>query len=215
MAIKQIRPVLNRRDCRQAAGIALASTATYQGFGYAATRTSEPEEYTFGKEDAMNDRVLITYATRAGSTAEVASAIGETIGGRGFLVDVKPVKENPSPDGYKAVIMGSAVRMGGWLAEAVNFIKNNQAALNNMPVALFTVHILNLGEDEESRTGRLAYLKGVRPLVKPVDEVFFAGRLNPEKLPFVDRLMAKMVKPPIGDLRDWDKIRAWADAVLS
>jgi menaquinone-dependent protoporphyrinogen oxidase len=167
------------------------------------------------KDKTMNKRILVTYATRAGSTVEVASAIGETLSKRGFSVDVKPAKENPSLDGYQAVIVGSAIRMGSWLPEAVDFIKNNQQELNNMPVALFTVHILNLGDDEQSRTNRLAYLNSVHSLIQPVDEIFFTGEIDTEKLSFVDRLMVKMVNSPVGDLRDWDKIHNWSQIIFA
>ncbi len=209
---------LSRRDFLKAAGLTLAATTvTCSGLGYAATRSPEIEhpELIYGKENSMNKRILVTYATRAGSTVEVAAAIGETLSQRGFAVDVKPVKDQPHLDGYQAVIMGSAIRMGSWLPEAVDFVKANQQALNQIPVVLFTVHIMNLGDDEQSRAARLAYLNTVRPLLKPVDEVFFAGEIDPAKLSFVDRLMGKMVKAPLGDLRDWDKIRSWANTTLS
>lgn len=163
----------------------------------------------------MNNRILVTYATRAGSTVEVAAAIGETLGARGFSVDVKPVKENPQVDGYQAVLVGSAIRFGQWLPEAVEFVKNNQQALNRVPVALFTVHIMNLGDDEQSRGNRMAYLSAVRPLIKPVDEVFFPGEIDPARLSFLERLIGQIVKSPVGDFRDWDKIRGWANAVLT
>lgn len=163
----------------------------------------------------MNKRILVTYATRAGSTVGVAKAIGETLSKRGFAVDVKDVKENPSLDGYQGVIIGSAIRLGGWLAEATDFIKYNQGELTKIPVAVFNVHILNLGDDEQSRTSRLAYLDEVRSMIKPVDEIFFAGEIDLTKLSFVDRMMVKMVKSPIGDFRDWDKIRSWANVILS
>lgn len=208
----------SRRDFLKAAGLTLAAAAaTCSGLGYAATRTPEIEtpELIYGKDNNMNNRILVTYATRAGSTVEVAAAIGETLSARGFAVDVKPVKDQPPLDGYQAVIMGSAIRMGQWLPEAVDFAKTNQQALSQIPVALFTVHIMNLGDDEQSRAARLAYLNPIRPLLKPVNEVFFAGEIDPAKLSFVDRLMGKMVKAPLGDLRDWDNIRNWANTALS
>ncbi len=210
---------ISRRGFIKTAGITLAAASvTCSGLGYAVTRAAQftSPKFVYEKAHAMNKRILITYATRAGSTIEVASAIGETLSNRGFSVDVKPVKETPSLDGYQAIVMGSAIRMGGWLPEAVDFIKNNQQALNNLPVALFSVHILNLGDDEQSRASRAAYLNGAHSLIQPVEEIFFAGAINPTKLSFVDRLMVKMVKSPIGDLRDWDKIHAWANtATLS
>jgi menaquinone-dependent protoporphyrinogen oxidase len=162
----------------------------------------------------MNNRILVTYATRAGSTAEIAAAIGETLGERGFTVDVKPVKDKPTLDGYKAVILGSAIRMGNWLPEAVDFVKANQQALNQIPVALFTVHMLNTGDDETSRNARLAYLNPVRPLLPTAEEVYFNGKMDFSRLSFLDRSIAKMVKAVEADQRDWEKITQWAETIL-
>lgn len=169
--------------------------------------------FSYG-EKTMNNRVLVAYATYAGSTADVATAIGKTLGDRGFSVDVKPVQEKPPVDGYQAVLIGSAVHNGNCLPEAVDFVKTNQQALGRVPVALFTVHITNLGDDKKSQKNRLAYLDAVRPLIQPVAEVFFAGKF--------DRRGAALLLPgwlarvvPTLDFRDWKKIRAWAQTVLA
>lgn len=163
----------------------------------------------------MNKRILVTYATRAGSTAEIAQAIAETLAGRGYAVDVKPVKEKPALDGYSAVVLGSAIRMGAWLPEAVNFVKANQAALNALPAALFTVHMLNAGDDEASRTARQAYLNAVRPLLNGAETIYFEGRMDFSRLSFLDRTIARMVKSVEADHRDWIGIRQWANAIWS
>jgi menaquinone-dependent protoporphyrinogen oxidase len=162
----------------------------------------------------MTKRTLITYATRAGATVGVADTIGAELRRRGLDVDIQPVTTNPIVAKYEVVILGSAIRMANWLPEMVEFIKVNQQILQSRPVALFTVHILNTGTDETSRAARLAYLNTVRPFLNPVDEVFFAGRIDLATLSFVDRLMVKMVKSPIGDFRDWDGIRGWSSAVF-
>jgi len=209
---------VSRRDFLTAAGITLgASVVACSGLGFAVTRTPEFEtpEINYAKESIMNDRILITYATRAGSTIEVAAAIGEVIAARGFEVDVKPVKEKPSPDGYQAVLVGSAIRMGNWLPEAIEFIEKNQEMLDQMPVALFTVHMLNRDDDEASRTSRLAYLKEVRPLLDSAEEVFFAGKFDLSRLSFLDRMISKAVKAVDEDCRDWNRIRGWAQTVFA
>jgi len=209
---------VSRRDFLKVAGITLsASVVTCFGLGFAATRTPEFEtpEINYKKETLMNKRILVTYATRAGSTVEVATAIGETIAVRGFEIDIKSAKEKPSLEGYQAVLVGSAIRMGAWLPKAVEFVKNNQGALNQLPVALFTVHMLNREDDEASRANRLAYLKDVRPLLKPVDEIFFAGKFDMSRLSFLDRMISKAVKVVDGDCRDWDKICGWAQTVFA
>lgn len=162
----------------------------------------------------MPKRILVTYATRAGSSAGVADALGSELRRRGLDVYIQPVTASPTLDEYEAVILGSAIRMANWLPEMVEFIKANQSVLRLRRVALFTVHILNTGADETSRAARLAYMNTVRPLLNPVDEVFFTGRIDLGTLSFVDRLMVKMVKSPIGDFRDWDGIRAWSSAIF-
>jgi menaquinone-dependent protoporphyrinogen oxidase len=207
---------LSRNQFLKVVGVTLAaSTLTCSGLGYAATRSPQiaTPELTLEKDTTMNSRILVTYATRAGSTVEIATAIAETLSQRGFSADVKPVKEMPSLAGYQAVIVGSAIRMGNWLPEAVDFIKANQAALNELPVSLFTVHMLNTEEDETSRANRLAYLNVVRPLLNQAEEVFFAGKFDFSRLSFVDRLIAKMVKAVEADKRDWEKIKQWAKAI--
>ena len=154
---------------------------------------------------------LVTYVTRAGSTAEVAHSIAEVLTSHGAAVDVLPLKEVASLQGYQAVVLGSAVRMGAWLPEAVKFVEQNREALDRVHSAFFAVHLMNLGEDETSRQARLAYLDPVRKLMKPCKEAFFAGVGDWKKVTFLEKMMAKMVKAPEGDFRNWPVIRSWAE----
>lgn len=208
----------SRRRFLKAAGLTVTGiTLAGAGLGYAATRTPAVElpKIIRTGETPMNKRALVTYATRAGSTTEVAAAIAETLSARGYAVDLRPVKEQPSVAPYAAVVMGSAIRMGNWLPEAVEFIKANQAALNALPTALFTMHMLNGGDDEASRAARAGYLKAVRPLLNHVEAVYFAGKFDFSRLSFLDRTIAKMVKAVESDHRDWAKIRGWLPAALA
>jgi menaquinone-dependent protoporphyrinogen oxidase len=167
------------------------------------------------KAGTMPRRILVTYATRAGSTAEVATAIADTLTWRGFAVDLKPVTDEPAVDGYAAVLVGSAIRMGSWLPEAVAFIQANRPALSALPVAYFTVHLLNREATESSRQAREAYTAPVRALLGPVAEVFFAGKMEQARLSPMDRLVSTLVKAQDEDFRDWDKIRQWGETVLA
>jgi menaquinone-dependent protoporphyrinogen oxidase len=164
----------------------------------------------------MTGKVLVTYATRAGSTAEVAQAIAEVLRARseGENVDVAPVKEVKDLSPYRAVIVGSAIRMGSWLPEAVEFVTKNQAALDKVPTAFFLVSGYLKDDTPEMRAKVSAFLDPVRAMVKPGKEGLFAGKMDYSKITFLDRLIAKMVKSVEGDWRNWDQIRAWAaDAV--
>jgi menaquinone-dependent protoporphyrinogen oxidase len=165
----------------------------------------------------MPDRMLVAYATHTGSTAEVATVIGEELRVRGFDVDVATVNEAGPVRGYQGVLLGSAVNSGRWLPDAVEFVRKNQAVLRAIPVAVFCVHIMNAGDDERSRRKRMAYLDDVRRLVRPVDEAFFLGiGADPKKDSWLKRWMFRRFGGAgEGDCRDWQKIREWARGVLA
>ncbi len=206
----------SRRDFLKLAGVTVgASTLVCSGLGYAALQTPavETPDWSFGPGGAAGKRVLVTYATRNGSTVDVAQAIGEALGQRGFEVAVHPITAQPALDGYQAVVIGSAIRMGNWVGEAVEYVQNNQAALNRLPVALFCVHMNNTGDDAESVANRTAYLDPVRALVKPASEGFFAGKTDASRMSFMDRQIMKSMGAVDADKRDWNKIRTWANAL--
>ncbi|HBG74848.1 MAG: hypothetical protein A2X25_07895 [Chloroflexi bacterium GWB2_49_20] len=213
---------ITRRDFLKITGFTLGgSILTCFGLNYLASRSLEAEtgrleksEFTFGEANSVDTSVLVAYATYAGSTMEVAEAIGKELGARGFRVAVKPITDTLHLNGYKAVILGSAVQYGAWLPEAVDFVEANQQSLEKVRVALLSVHIQNLEDDPTSRAARLAYLDGVRPFVQAEEEVFFAGRF--------DRRGAALLLPkliawamPDMDKRDWKKIRTWAQTVFA
>ena len=107
---------------------------------------------------------------------EVAEAIGKTIAQSGVAVDVNPIKEASVIAGYDAIILGSAVRMGQWLPEAVDFIKRHRNTLSQLPTAIFSVHIMNMGDSTESIAARQAYTAPIQEMITPRAEAFFPGR---------------------------------------
>lgn len=206
---------ISRRGFLKLTGAVVVTTVACGTLGWAATATPTidyPED-SFSGADAMSNKVLVTYATRAGSTAEVAEAIGKTLAARGMAVDVLPIKKVTDLSGYQSVVIGGAVRFGQWLPEAVKFVEQNSDALSKKSTAFFAVHIMNLGEDETSQKARLAYLDPARKLITPKAEAFFAGSGNLSKLSFLERTIGRMVKSPEGDLRDWKVINAWAESL--
>lgn len=167
----------------------------------------------------MSNKILVTYASRAGATAGVAEAIGKSLAESGAQVDVRPMSEITDLSPYRAVVAGSAIRGSRWLPEAMQFLQTHQAELARKPFASFMVcATLTMKDGEKYRPGLVEWMAPVRALVKPVSEGYFAGTLDFSKLPFAFNVLgmrlavAMRVFPP-GDHRDWDAIRQWAESL--
>lgn len=195
------------------AGVFLCSGATFLG---SRAPVVDFVRSSCGKGETMK-KVLVTYASKYGSTGEVAQAIADRLCGRGAVVEVRRVDELAGADavsGYDAVVVGSAVRMGQWLAPAVEFVERNAASLQQTPTAFFTVHMLATDDSEASRQQRASYVAPVHAVLAPQHEAFFAGEIDTAKLALGDRLMVKLVRSRTGDYRDWPGIRSWADQLF-
>jgi menaquinone-dependent protoporphyrinogen oxidase len=155
-------------------------------------------------------KVLVAYATRAGSTAGVAERIAEVLNRNGFAAEAARANEARDIASYDAVILGSAVRAGKLMPEALKFMDKNKTALASKPFAAFIVCLAMKEPGEKSRVTAGAYLDQVRQQVRPLREGFFAGAYDPQKLDFVSRQIMKMIKAPPGDFRKWDEVEAWA-----
>jgi menaquinone-dependent protoporphyrinogen oxidase len=132
----------------------------------------------FPRSDDVGSKILVAYASHGGATAEVASEMAAALRDRGLVVDVRSVDEEPLVEGYRAILIGSGVRHGTWLPEAIEFVAKNQQRLAHIPVTAFCVHSEDLADDPLSRERRRGYLDAVRLLVRPVEEAFFSGRFD-------------------------------------
>ena len=162
------------------------------------------------------DRILVTYATRTGSTRGVAEAIGAVLAESGATVDIVPMREVGDLTPYTAVVAGSAIQAKQWLPEALDFVRATRIALSHRPFAAFLVCMTLAMRQGESYRGFVSdFMAPVRAIVRPVSEGLFAGSLDIGRMPsLVDRLQFQIsVWAGVwssGDHRDWDAIRAWA-----
>jgi menaquinone-dependent protoporphyrinogen oxidase len=161
----------------------------------------------------MSTKILVAYATRTGSTAEVAEAIARRLCEAGLSAEVRPVADVAGVEGYFGAVLGSAIRYSSWLPEMTDFLSANRDALAVMPVAFYSMHMLSLGDDPAAKAERTKYTAQARQAVTPVDEAFFAGKIDPARLSLFDRLAVRLVKSPVGDRRDWTRIWEWAAAL--
>ncbi len=208
---------LSRRDFLKITGLALG-TSVVACSGLTALATSSPSvalpESALGDQD-VSKKILIAYASKCGSTAEVATAIGNTLAQNGARVDVLPLNKVTDLPGYQVVFVGSAIRVAKWLPEAANFVSENRAILKRVPTAYFTV-CMTLSEDTPANRAKAAgFIEPVRTLLAPAAEGYFAGKVDPQRLSFIDNTLLKAKGTPVGDFRNWDKIRDWASSTYA
>ncbi|MFW5691153.1 MAG: flavodoxin domain-containing protein [Chloroflexota bacterium] len=162
----------------------------------------------------MASQILVVYATLAGSTAEIAEVVAHTLRCDGIGVDLRRVNNAPaSLSEYTGVVVGSAVRDGEWLPSALDFIRHYADRLARRPVAYFTVCMI-LSEDTMDRRRRARqYVEPAIKLAKPTAIGLFAGSLDPARLTSTAQHSAQAQGLPVGDFRDWDRIRSWAHSL--
>lgn len=130
-------------------------------------------------ETGSKQYILVAYASKHGSTRQVAQEIGKTLTEEGATVDVLEAKDVKDVSRYSAAVIGSAVYGGKWMREAIDLIKNNRETLNKMPVAYFVVCMKMREDTEKNRKTAEGYAKSARELVKPVEIGLFAGAFDP------------------------------------
>ena len=153
----------------------------------------------------MARSILITYATKHGSTRQVAEVIAGTLDEQGLGVHVAPAADVHDLSTYDGVVLGTALYMGRPHADARRFLKRYHKALNAIPVAVFAMGPLTTGTDDVAGSKKQLdrALATVSDLV-PISTAIFGGVVDPAKLRFPFSHM------DASDARDWDIIAAWA-----
>ena len=154
-------------------------------------------------------RILVAYATKKGSTEEIAQAIAKELQAAGHTADTVEIAKGASPAGYDAVVIGGPMYMGK-IDGMGKFVKRHSPELARVPVAGFVVCLAAAAKDPEGMAWAEKALHAALDPLRPVAETVFAGRLDPEKLSWFQRWMVKKAKSPVGDFRDWAAIAAWA-----
>lgn len=179
-------------------------------------------ESSCGKVKSDEKSILVAYASYCGSTGGVAEAIAKALCEKGAKVEVRLAKSVSDIGAYRAVVIGSAVRSASWWPDAMNFVSQHESTLARMPVAYFLTCLALYKDTSESRKMAMGYFDPVlkaAPGVKPVDMACFAGALDYSRMGFMYRTVMKSKMKdkgvPEGDFRDWQAIKAWAEAVQS
>jgi len=146
--------------------------------------------------------LLVTYATKNGSTTDVAEAIGLRLREHGCSVEIQPAKEVRSLKEFDALVVGAPIYSGHWLSGAHRILKQVRKLKGGQSPA---IAIFALGprknegpEDWVVPNAQFDRALNKHPSIAPVSTVMFGGADPPKKS--IRR-----------DIRDWVAIRAWAD----
>jgi menaquinone-dependent protoporphyrinogen oxidase len=163
----------------------------------------------------MDTKVLVAYASKHGATAEIAEKMGQVLSEAGLATEVQPADRVTDLTPYSAVILGSAMYIGRWQKEASNFLKDNEKALAERPLWIFSSGPTGEGDPVELSDGWI-FPKGLQAIadrIKPREITIFHGSVDMDKLGFLEKRMIKGVKAAVGDFRDWEAITAWAQGI--
>ena len=163
----------------------------------------------------MAKKILVAYASKYGSTAEIADRIGKILIKEGHQTEVHEVNKIVNLKGFDAVIIGSAVYIGKWRKDAVRFMKVHEAELKTKPVWIFSTGPTGKGDPQKLLEG-WNLPENVKPVVSNInaeDVKVFHGALDMDKLNGLHRFMIKKVKAPVGDFRVWEDIDGWAKKI--
>jgi menaquinone-dependent protoporphyrinogen oxidase len=153
--------------------------------------------------------VLVAFASKRGSTAEIAETIAATLRREGLGVCLERAEDVQSLEGYDAVVLGSAVYMKRWRGDARHLLKKHRKALRQMPFWVFSSG--PVGDPSKDNPDWMEPPK----IVEKVEElggrghVVFGGCLPAEPQGLMEKSMVEGTAKEFRDRRDWTEIREW------
>lgn len=162
----------------------------------------------------MSASILVGYATRYGSTQEVAEMVAATLREEGLAVVCQPMKAVKSLEGYGGVVVGAPLYMFRWHKDAKRFLSRHRQALTVRPAAVFALGPFHADAKEfQDARGQLDKELLEFPWFAPVAIEIFGGKFDPTALRFPYNLIPALKQMPASDIRDWTAIRAWANGL--
>jgi menaquinone-dependent protoporphyrinogen oxidase len=152
--------------------------------------------------------VLIAYASKYGSTKEIAEHVAMMLRREGLTTEVKEAESVSSLHPYDAVVLGSSLYFDNWLPDASELLESFQDELSEKQVWLFSSGLT-------AQVGPRGWLfpEALQPLVgkiKPKAIALFGGKVDAQHLTLDDWLLNPSLRVEAGDYRDWNEIEAWA-----
>lgn len=161
-------------------------------------------------------KVLVAYASKRGSTAEIATAIADTLRAADLEVDQRDCADVDDVSPYDAVVLGSAVYMKRWRGDAKHFLRKRSKQLAERPLWVFSSG--PVGDPDQAENPEWNEPPRIVKAVENLgarEHVVFGGRLPADPHGPIEKAMVTGVPAEFRDRRDWDEIRAWAAGIAS
>jgi menaquinone-dependent protoporphyrinogen oxidase len=170
-------------------------------------------------------RIYIPYSTGEGQTATIAEYIAEVMRAHGHEARTADIglSEAGIPAGFDGVIVGASIHMGKHDRHAVDYVRNNRSALEQMNAAFFSVSLAAHGDPEEAE----GYVEEFERATgwHPQRIALFGGALLYTRYNFVKRhMMRKIASGKPGSLgtdlsrdyvyTEWDVVKGFAEDYL-
>lgn len=149
-------------------------------------------------------RVLVAHASKHGGTEGLAQWVGEALEHHGIDAVVIPANSVTEIDTYDAVVVGGALYIFRWHADARRFVKRYETVLRAKPVWLFSSGPLDDSAMEKE-------IPPVRSAQKAMDRVGARGHMT-----FGGRMLSETnAKLPVGDWRNRTQVDGWVKKIVS
>jgi menaquinone-dependent protoporphyrinogen oxidase len=160
--------------------------------------------------DPSSLRALVTAGSKYGATAEIARHIAARLEHAGLDVVYCPPGEAGDPGSYDAIVLGSAVYIGHWTAEAMELARSIGRLDPKPPVWIFSSGPVG---DSPKPTEDPVDVSEVLELTEARDHRVLKGKIDKSKLSFGEKAILIAVRATEGDYRDWDAIDEWSETI--
>lgn len=166
---------------------------------------------------SVQPRILVAFATRGGSTREIAEQVAQVLEEAGLAADLQPVTAVTDIEPYHAVVLGSALYFQRLMPQALQFLTNQASPLSARPLVLFSVGAEMRKGTPTARAAADEWVqRSLQPLpqIQPISIEHFAGAVELRRLGFWWRLLVLITFGERGDWRNLGSVRTWSSTII-